>query len=313
MNKITLEETKQIAYEAFVYAYPMLQQIKTINGMMKFVGLAFNEPVFNPGLPWETVGQPIVCPNLTSMSGGILVGTTYGPVTIEIPEVKDRYIVYQCIDAFTHNTYYMGTRANNGDGGRFTFYNKGQQLPDLNATPIELESNHAIIVIRIDIAEDHDLKPVANIINFGGGTSSMNAASLIRFYTASDTTTTTGTERMAINGAGNVGIGTSDPDNKLDVAGSVNAYEYLVNGTAISAGSLGPVTGEGTYGYVPMWNGTQSLNNSNIYQGASGNVGIGTTSPSEKLEVAGTAKITGSMLIGETNITTESNGDVNVW
>jgi hypothetical protein len=84
--------------------------------------------------------------------GGILVGTTYGPVTIEIPEVKDRYIVYQCIDAFTHNTYYMGTRANNGDGGRFTFYNKGQQLPDLNATPIELESNHVLIVIRIDIA-----------------------------------------------------------------------------------------------------------------------------------------------------------------
>ena len=34
MNKITLEETKQIAEEAFVYAYPMLQQIKTINGMM---------------------------------------------------------------------------------------------------------------------------------------------------------------------------------------------------------------------------------------------------------------------------------------
>jgi hypothetical protein len=153
MNKITLEETKKISYEAFVYAYPMLQQIKTINGMMKFMGLTFNEPVFNTGLPWETVGQPIVCPNLTSMSGGILVGTTYGPVTIEIPEVKDRYIVYQCIDAFTHNTYYMGTRANNGDGGRFTFYNKGQQLPDLNATPIELESNHAIIAIRIDIAD----------------------------------------------------------------------------------------------------------------------------------------------------------------
>jgi len=77
------ENLKEIAYEAFVYAYPMLEQVKTINGMMKFMDFDFNEPVFNRTLPWETVGQPIVAPNLTSMTGGILVGTTYGPVTIE--------------------------------------------------------------------------------------------------------------------------------------------------------------------------------------------------------------------------------------
>jgi len=64
------ENLKEIAYEAFVYAYPMLEQVKTINGMMKFMDLDFNEPVFNRTLPWETVGQPIVAPNLTSMTGG---------------------------------------------------------------------------------------------------------------------------------------------------------------------------------------------------------------------------------------------------
>ncbi len=129
------DNMKQIAYDAFVYAYPMLEQVKTGNGMINFMGLEFNKSSFNRKLPWENVGMPIVAPNFTSMTGGILVGTTYGPVTIEIPEVKDRYIVYQCIDAFTHNFYYMGTRANNGDEGLFTFYNKGQQLPDLNAMP----------------------------------------------------------------------------------------------------------------------------------------------------------------------------------
>ncbi len=147
------ESMKQIAYDAFVYAYPMLEQVKTLNGMMEFTGVGFNRATFNSNLPWENVGMPIVAPNLTSMTGGILVGTTYGPVTIEIPEVKDRYIVYQCIDAFTHNFYYMGTRANNGDGGRITFYNKGQQLQDLKAVPVEIESDHAIVVIRIDIAD----------------------------------------------------------------------------------------------------------------------------------------------------------------
>ena len=154
---------KQIAYDASVYAYPMLEQVKTINGMMEFMGLGFNRANFNPKLPWENVGMPIVAPNLTSMTGGILLSTTYGPVTIEIPEVKDRYIVYQCIDAFTHNFYYMGTRANHGDGGRFTFHNKGQQLPDLNATAIELESDHGAIVIRIDIADASEKERVNGI------------------------------------------------------------------------------------------------------------------------------------------------------
>jgi len=159
------DNMKQIAYDAFVYAYPMLEQVKTVNGMKDFTGLDFNESNFNPKLPWENVGMPIVAPNLTSMTGGIWVGTTYGPVTIEIPEVKDRYIVYQCIDAFTHNFYYMGTRGNNGNGGRFTFYNKGQQLPDLNATPVEMESDHAIIVIRIDIADASEKERVHSIQN----------------------------------------------------------------------------------------------------------------------------------------------------
>ena len=45
----------------------------------------------------------------------------------------------------------------------------------------------------------------------------------------------------------------------------------------------------------------------------SGNVGINTISPSQKLEVNGSASVSGSMLIGDTNITTSSNGDVNVW
>ena len=45
------------------------------------------------------------------------------------------------------------------------------------------------------------------------------------------------------------------------------------------------VNGSGTYGYIPMWNGTQSLNNSVIYQNGT-NVGIGTTSPNGLLHIS---------------------------
>ena len=109
------QNLEAIAYDAFVYAFPMLEQVKTVNGMIQTMGMEFNRPGFNPGLPWENIGQPIVAPNLTSITGGVLLDVSHGPVTLEVPEVTDRYIVFQCIDGFSHNFHYIGTRA---DGGR---------------------------------------------------------------------------------------------------------------------------------------------------------------------------------------------------
>lgn len=76
---------------------------------------------------------------------------------------------------------------------------------------------------------------------------------------------------------GNVGVGNFAPDHKLDVAGAVNATEYLVNGQPLQAGLW---TAEG---------------NDIVFD--SGNVGIGSESPSAKLEVAGTSKFTGDMAV----------------
>lgn len=85
-------------------------------------------------------------------------------------------------------------------------------------------------------------------------------------------------EEMRIDSDGNVGIGETNPSYKLDVAGDVNAYQYLVNGTPLDANSLGAVTGSGTAGYLPVWDSNTSLNNSPIYANGS-SVGIGTNNP----------------------------------
>ena len=156
---------KEIAREAFIYAYPMMEQVKTVNGMMNFMGLRFNAVAMNPKLPWDNVGQPIVAPNLTSMTGGVAIDLSNGPVILEIPEVKDRYIVYQCVDVFTHNFFYMGTRANNGEGGRFAFYTEGQVVTDPNVKPVKVEGNHVIIINRIDITTADELDRVREIQN----------------------------------------------------------------------------------------------------------------------------------------------------
>ena len=59
----------------------------------------------------------------------------------------------------------------------------------------------------------------ANTLNFGGGTSLMNAATAIQFTTAANSTTTSGSTRMIINSSGHVNIGSADPRKVLDITG----------------------------------------------------------------------------------------------
>jgi hypothetical protein len=109
----------------------------------------------------------------------------------------------------------------------------------------------------------------------------------------------TQTERMRIDASGNVGIGTSSPSNKLTVdtgpfAGSIEVKN--TNGTSTFG------TGGGNFTEIAnISNGTIDFYTSAAQRmriDSAGNVGIGTTSPSEKLSVTGNVTISGSLSKG---------------
>ena len=137
-----------------------------------------------------------------------------------------------------------------------------------------------------------------------------------------------GSERLRIDSSGNVGIGTTSPNNSLDVVSdsggiavnirnrSANDYGYLRfqnNSGSSTQASIGNLAGQ-----LTIETGTTER----LRIDSSGNVGIGTTSPSVKLQVNGDLKLAinasietdGGTLRSSSiyNSTTASAGNVNI-
>jgi hypothetical protein len=118
---------------------------------------------------------------------------------------------------------------------------------------------------------------------------------------------TAGLTRMIIDSSGNVGIGTSSPSSKLHVSGT---YDTILDGNSVQFTRAGPsyIQNNTAGGYTVF----QQASGEVMRIDSSGNVGIGTSSPSNKLHVksagSGTVALFGDSIgnneIAVTRITT---------
>mgnify|MGYP003649693928 CR=1 FL=1 len=134
-----------------------------------------------------------------------------------------------------------------------------------------------------------------------GGINTVNTGSYpeydngLDFYVQRDTFDAAGHFAMRINHLGNVGIGTTSPDTSLTIKTGSSAGLAKIssdgNGAAYSAnGDVQFYTNNSAYA-INFFSANKGSNLMRITDG--GNVGIGTTSPSAKLDVAGTGNFTG--------------------
>ncbi|MDQ5893303.1 MAG: trimeric autotransporter adhesin, partial [Patescibacteria group bacterium] len=152
-----------------------------------------------------------------------------------------------------------------------------------------------------------------NLLTFGGGTSVLQAATQVDFYTAVATNTDTGTSRLTITNTGKVGIHLTTPDTELQVSTSTLAratagtVELLKLSLPLNGGTAYPQAASfalGTYssngagnGYGPDTRLDVKLKTTSVTDYVTdltmmtfldnGRVGIGTTTPYAKLSVAG--------------------------
>jgi len=107
-------------------------------------------------------------------------------------------------------------------------------------------------------------------------------------------------ERMRIDSSGNVGIGTGDPQTNLEISNAGSAgFRITAGNTSSSIIQFGD-TDDGNVGEITYSHSTNSMafDTNDVERmriDSAGNVGIGTTSPTEKLTVAGAINFSGNI------------------
>ena len=154
-----------------------------------------------------------------------------------------------------------------------------------------------------------------SFVGLGGYSSSSAGSAQIGFerstgaFVFGNGTRDTPTERMRIAATGNVGIGTTSPAALLDINGNTNVRGTLFLGSTVVQNIAADSTTLYLRGNAVSFQ-NAAATTTQLYINSSGNVGIGTTSPSQNLTVVGNIEAT-NIVIADNQIQFGSNS--NIW
>ncbi len=166
---VSPKEAQEIAKEAYIFAYPML---------MGYQAQYYTTMPQSPGYrgPWNKIAHDIKPADHTRKDVVTMNGDTpysaFGvdlraePMVLSVPKIADRYYVFQCIDLFTHNFAFVGTRTTGTDAGDYLFVGPGWkgEIPKEKFKKVFYSESQLITIIgRTQLKGDKDLPNVLEI------------------------------------------------------------------------------------------------------------------------------------------------------
>ena len=169
-EKLTPEEARQIAREAYVYGFPLVVNYKTmylyaIDGNSPEYKGAFNEMSCEARL-FTPEDKAVVTPNSDTPYCMFWVDLRKEPQVISLPEVEaERYYSFQLIDLYTHNFAYLGTLTTGNEGGDYLIATQDWDglVPEEVEEVITCETDLFFVVVRTQLMDADDMENVARI------------------------------------------------------------------------------------------------------------------------------------------------------
>lgn len=124
LHAATPEETRAIAKDAWLYAFPMMESYNTwylqavVKGSSTYIG-GFNK-FRHYSEAFTAANHDLVTLNNDTPYSWAWLDLRAEPIVISVPEVPiERYYVLQFIDLFTYNCAYIGSRSTGNEAGDF--------------------------------------------------------------------------------------------------------------------------------------------------------------------------------------------------
>ena len=167
---VTPEEAREIASEAYVYGFPMVDSYRVLYSYFgdpqspEYKG-AWNE-VHSTARVYTPEDRAVQTPNSDTPYSMLGLDLRAEPMVLTIPPIEEnRYFSVQLVDAYTFNFDYIGTRTTGNDGGTYLIAGpgwSGETPPGIDRV-FRSETEIALAIYRTQLFGPDDLEKVKSV------------------------------------------------------------------------------------------------------------------------------------------------------